>query len=593
MNKQESLSIAETNEIREKLGLKPIPLTQERDAKLKQSLSIEETNKLRISLGLKPIVPQGNVNPPGTDVHRTAKVNSLRQKIAKFKKINTSLRKDDLNEESNANDDNSWLDNLGAITTPGEVNPSKILLSDENKEKDGEDVDLHNVQVSYNFEQLGPENETILTLKESSIFDDAGSSDVLENEKVAQETVDKEKLRLRQMNKDRRQGRMNLHISSLDIEEEEEYSHTNIPLTIGAEQGIINTSKTKSAKLPMGKIKVKFDDTDDFSDEDVGDFKKLKIRKRKIKDQRSSKPRKVKIADRMEVVKLLDEDEDLSWMDDEQPITMINTKPTSKKPTENAEHLKKEVERVTFEEKQRAEDILRMRESTNNFVIDEKTAFLDTLDMSFPETSDTANQALLNDNGETNVGNITYQDFKVGGDCSKTSGYVNESADEEHNHDPPNFFSGLASTLGLLRKKNVLPTEYADPNVKEQHKARILKQANETKPIRKKVRNETHTDTNTYTAEELYSLNRFEGSEVSNEVSNTENKKLDHYDPEVQLVYRDEKGNQLTTKEAYKKLSQKFHGTKSNKKKKAKMHSRIEARKSAFEIDNTFGFGNS
>lgn len=71
--------------------------------------------------------------------------------------------------------------------------------------KEDENIDLHNVQVSYNIEALSPKKDTILTLKESSIFDDTDSTEVLENVKAAEENADREKLRLRQMNKDRRQ----------------------------------------------------------------------------------------------------------------------------------------------------------------------------------------------------------------------------------------------------------------------------------------------------------------------------------------------------------------------------------------------------
>lgn len=52
------------------------------------------------------------------------------------------------------------------------------------------------------------------------------------------------------------------------------------------------------------------------------------------------------------------------------------------------------------------------------------------------------------------------------------------------------------------------------------------------------------------------------------------------YNPEINLVYKDERGIPLTTKEAYKKLSQKFHGTKSSKRTREKFESKLQARRS-------------
>lgn len=253
MNKEISLSIEETNAIRAKLGLRPIPVGEENDVG-NESLSVEETNRRRISLGLKPMVSQASTHSSPTTVHIATKADALREKITKFQKTNIPLREAQIFEEPGANHDCSWLNNVNATATSilKEPKTHKGFSQGEGKAKEGEDADLHNVRVSYNIKELGLKAGTILTLKESSIFDEA-DSDVLENEKLAQETTDREKIRLRQMNRDRKQKRMNLNVSSLDIEEEEKDSLTDIPLTIGAEQGIMNMPTTKSPKLLTGK----------------------------------------------------------------------------------------------------------------------------------------------------------------------------------------------------------------------------------------------------------------------------------------------------------------------------------------------------
>lgn len=587
MNKKESLSIEETNEIREKLGLKPIPVLQEENVGRKESLSIEETNELRASLGLKLIPPQQNQNVSPPTIHITAEVDTLKEKITKLQKANTPLRMPHLLEETDANDGSSWLENLNGITAPDKSKPSSTLLPRKGVTKEDEDIDLHNVEVSYNIETLSAKKDMILTLKESSIFDEADSADVLENENAAEESTEREGLRLRQMNKDRKQKKKILNVSSLDIEEEEEeHSLANSHLIIGAEQGIMKAPKGMTAKLPTGKVKVNFDGANDISDEDGGDFKPLKIKKRRIKDPKSTKARKSNIAHKMEVVKLVDEDESFSWMDEEQPATIINPKSNLKNELKAAEDLAREIEKARNEEKRRTENILKMRENSNNIIVDEKVTFLNTLDISLSERSTTANKVKVDDEREKNVGDVTGQHFKEVSGNNKLAESVNtEPNNEEDIGDAPNFFSGLASALGFLRKTSILTPGNAG--------LKAEKGTNDSESLRKGVPNKESTDITSHTKNGLYGLKQSEASNSPNNISSNQRKRQSHYDPEIQLVYRDEKGNLLTTKEAYKKLSQKFHGTKSNKKKRAKMQSRIEARKNAFGNDNLFEFDNS
>ena len=583
MNKTENLSIEETNEIREKLGMKPIPVFQEKNTDHKESLSIEETNELRASLGLKLIPPQQNFNSSPPNVHNTSKIDELREKITKFqKKANAPLRMAHLLEETDVNDDSSWLENMNAIHASHESKRSSTLPR-KGATKEDENIDLHNVQVSYNIEALSPKKDTILTLKESSIFDDTDSTEVLENVKAAEENADREKLRLRQMNKDRRQKKKILNVSSLDIEEEEGEKHslTTTHLIIGAEQGIMKAPNTISAKPPTGKVKVNFDSANNMSDEDGGDFKPLKIKKRKIKDPRSTKARKSKITDKMEIVKLVDEDESLSWMEEEQPVTIINPRTSSNNELKGPEDLAREIEKARDEEKRRTESILKMREISNSIVVDEKVTFLNTLDTSLSERSATENKVKVHGEGEKNIGDVTNGHTKEGsGNNTLTEAVNNEPNYEGDAENAPNFFSGLASTLGYLRKKSVFTTGDVD--------LKPGKDVNNSESLRRDVRNKEHTGTGTYTKDKLHGPEQFTSSDSSN--ANTHSKRQDHYDPDIKLVYRDEKGNRLTTKEAYKKLSQKFHGTKSNKKKRAKMKSRIEARKNTPENGSLFEF---
>ena len=66
--------------------------------------------------------------------------------------------------------------------------------------------------------------------------------------------------------------------------------------------------------------------------------------------------------------------------------------------------------------------------------------------------------------------------------------------------------------------------------------------------------------------------------------------KLKNYNPEIKLVYKNKNGDILTAKEEYKRLSQAYHGTKSNKRKLAKAKLKIQERnqKNVPELANIF-----
>lgn len=77
----------------------------------------------------------------------------------------------------------------------------------------------------------------------------------------------------------------------------------------------------------------------------------------------------------MEIVKLVDEDESLSWMEEEQPVTIINPRTSSNNELKGPEDLAREIEKARDEEKRRTESILKMREISNSIVVDEKVTF--------------------------------------------------------------------------------------------------------------------------------------------------------------------------------------------------------------------------
>lgn len=554
------MTLEETNEIRARLGLKQISKGEADSTKKvpKEALSIEDTNKVRVSLGLKPI-PNETVETvdlpkkPYFDEPQFIegeKVRLLRDKLSKITRRNQErLGSRTLLDGSNDTSDR-WLDNLGQSKDKKKTK-SKIKLSYSDDATNDEVDDLPTLKLAHTIDHLGVGKGTILTLRESDILsDDANEgegNDVLEDTSIQQAKEDKRNIELRQMNKERRRRKMNLAVGSKFIEKDEanEKEDGISTLVVGAENSVLEKDVSSKEEEHAGKIKVLFDNESE-SDSDTGDFKAIKIKKRKKKmDGPLMKRNKIKISPQIQKVTLIDED--LHRAEEEQedenysiPKLKNRTKKNdhrSHAENRTADDIAEEIRREKLENERRSKEISKLRsQPSSRIVIDESTMFLESMqvDNSGEEATVTTNE---HDSTPANTDPSIKNPIIEAKTDSKPSQLVETSID---NSQGPDFSAGLASTYQFLQGHSI---------------------------FKKTFESESKAPT------------------MERSTLETQDGDLENYNPDVQLIYKDKDGHELTTKEAYKKLSQKFHGTKSNKRKLAKNRAKIMARNQKEKIE--------
>ncbi|AQZ17829.1 SNU66 (YOR308C) [Zygosaccharomyces parabailii] len=461
-------------------------------------MSLEETNAIRKQLGLKLIEFEETgskvENVQGTSDKKNdnaffmdkEKIGQLRKRLARF---NRNIIDQEIQPLAKDGPDDDWLNRVGKkrqrqVTVVHEEEPEENLPL------------LH---LSHSVHELTAGKDVILTLKESSLNGDDEA--VLEDAHLTESKRDSKNLRLKKLNKERKNNKINLEVSSLDIEQDEDSDDDSSKsvLIIGGKTNSVKTgqkSETPVAEARQDQIKVQFEDGACESYE--GDFQPVKIKKRKIRDVKS----RTKSPSDIRPVQLVDED---LGMEENLLITKMS-RPLLTNNTHDPGAIISQIRRENFEKQERTTNIAHLNKNTN-LVINENMGFLDSLRVNTVTMEMPRDVSQKPDNAA---------DGHIGQPARSTPQSEVES---------PDFSKGLASTLQFLREREV-PTPAG----------------------------------------------------AEDEQTSGNDKRYQEYNPEINLIYRDEKGNQLTTKEAYKKLSQKFHGTKSNKKKRDKFDARVQAR---------------
>lgn len=525
-------------------------------------ISLEETNALRKQLGLKPILvesakseesdngmfeskqlPNTEISLETTQFIEADKVSLLRKKLGRLNPKNN-------NKTSGGIDgDQSWLDSLGKRSLKPE---KKLRMKYEEEDEEADVNDLPMLKTSYTFEKLQSKEQVILTLKESTINNDDQDDDILENEKEAQERVDSKNIQLKQMNRDRRQKKMKLHVSSLDFKDENENSDSGSVLLIGAQSSLLNEVKDNiEDESHSGRIKVKFEDKN-ISDNEDDDDKAVKIKKRKRKDINASlKKRRIKLPTEIRKVALIDEDAENDDFDDFSLSRNVKRKAQLTDNVKTSENIALEIEKEKLERRRRLENISQITRVTKGLIVDEGETFFDSLKPDIIDMNDDYQEI-----HKTNAG----KDDDTGE--SEQAPSLNVKANGTAEVLQPDFHDGLASTLKFLQTRNVLPKKDPTQQAKDYE---VADSAAQQKP---RTRYPMVTEPSAERSK----------AELNGIAHTSKAPNLQYYNPEIKLVYQDKMGNQLTTKEAYKKLSQKFHGTKSNKKKQAQNQFKIEQR---------------
>lgn len=545
MTEVTTLSLEETNELRKKLGLKPIPVN-DKDSFTSDGASDE-------SVDLKSNLPDKE------------RIHFLRKKIAKLNDDRSLTRFEDEKNVDLSKED--WLKQIGNVPNKTSARkPVKISYEED-------DDELPLLKLTHDVKDIATSKGTILTLKENDIH--SGDNDVLESENLVHDKEDAKRVQLREMNRDRRRMRKKLQVSSAEIEASEKVDDNSV-LLIGAESSLKNNVNVdKGAEAPDGKIKVTFNDFEDDAGSDSGDFKSVKIKKRK-KNAASGRVKNngIQLPAKIEAVKLMDNDLSLGDQDEDFYVPTNSVKKSKlKSKIKTPEEVALEIKREKAERDERAAKVAQTQKGIKKVIIDEGRTFLESL------------KSNLIDDGKPSEADPTIVTHATSNTTTNTEKVTSETKEVKE----PDFYDGLASTLQFLQGRNVLPkAQNIRSSVQDTNVRVVPEQHEEVSKIRQRIAEELYNGDTRYTAKELEEIKKYEEKQIAKHVNELQSSKLQAYNPEVNLVYKDENGNQLTTKEAYKKLSQKFHGTKSNKKKQAKAQSKIEARKRQAREANFF-----
>ncbi|CAK7895469.1 66 kDa U4/U6.U5 small nuclear ribonucleoprotein component [[Candida] anglica] len=630
MAEEISLSIAETNKLRAQLGLKLLPETepepqiqQEVQPKVQSvvqsstELSIEETNRLRLSLGLKPITvekpvnqtPQTEVSKPKeeTKVDGTSSNDRIRQRIQDAKTKATKRRKiidleNSLQDDSESTDD--WLNKLGSKKkTDGKVR-RKVEPSHQENE-------LEELSIGHNVNELSKlSNDDILTFDDSNILadDDNGK---LTNEKLSKESRLKQELKNKTKIENMKHFGRHYKIED-EVEEDQDVQDLNTDSVVLGIGGTVSLAKNKVEPIANDTDKVRskslaisdlFGEDDELNTTDIVPSKPKSTKMKKLKKKTgNSRTKSVDVIPngQMEAVNL--EMDGVDTFEDDSELQAILQSKRKIKQRESRRNISpdqvaKEISMFQrLEEESKIDRDARLASAEEGSVVfDDTTDFLSSL--SAPILKEPTVPVELEQIKE----DVTEKQEAL--DSVTSNDKKSEEIDLEKKVEPileqPSevFNKGLASTLKFLQSQSIIskPTTESSLRAREyreaQREAELLKLkiSIEERLLREELASDKqYMNTPKVEREELFGQyldQRLKEKQIiqpntHSRVNNKDKNKLKSYNPDVKLTYRDDQGNVLNTKEAYKVLSHKFHGVMPSAAQASKKAKKLESNKS-------------
>ena len=642
MSEEISLLLEETNKLRIKAGLSPIPTTSSQlNEKVREviSLSIEETNKLRQKIGL-PLLPTTtttttNISSDSTEYKnyedyererlQNLKNNQLIERI-NIAKFNSNKRKFLTNETiiDNAEDldTDDWLNNLGESTEsskPHKKQKTTIVKSNQNDTGPTTTIIGHTTK---ELQSLG--NNEILTLKDTDLInddDEDGTGSILMNQDLSNKAKLKRNLAERKEAENIKFNGRHYRRNNKEEEEEEEEEFNDIDGLLTNNKVIMSGStidlSSNTAKLPpppndkkknMLAITNLFEDLDNDTLSNNNNIKSnvpIKMKKiKKKKDNNKKKSNKLKLLDdTIKPVELLVEtnignDDDIDDIENQlsNSISNLRTKKLQTRLEFTPEQLAEEIsanKRWEFERKLEQENL--KNNNNNNNVYNDTIGFLNNLETNIlSESGEVEVTANINEESADDDDEDDVKQQEV--ESKQTNPGVYSIVEEKQKEDEaPKFSGGLAETLKFLKSRNILDPESittTNEELRQQELAReeAIKKSELLKmkiSIEERILKEELSKDKSYIRmpkiersgyfEKLLDTRlKQKGIIIDNNTGTTTKKtnlgmvqnNLKIYNPKVELTYKDELGNVLNTKQAYKQLSHKYHGTGLDKNKK-------------------------
>lgn len=597
MAEEISLSLEETNRLRISIGLAPIPVE---DAGVKKSgklhkaeeeSSAKTTQSLQLGAAISENGPanRDQIQDPGSsgegnstfDLKR--RIEEANDRAAKRRQAPKPLMYE---EEEKPMDD--WLAGLGKPKAKAPVKKQKIAKKPQ---------EAADIKIGHSLKELGTiEGDEIFTLQDTNLLDD--ENDQLQNDRLFQKAkLDKELAEAAEVEKIKYNGRQ---YRPQDDDQEESTNDFAEDVILTGNTITLPALTDTSSKEPASNLQIAslFDEDEGNSTSDYTKKKPLKMKKVKKK----TLSRRILQEDEtdlpLQAVPLESVGADEFAAEDEELLKLIASK----------RRLKQQKRKTLTPEQIAAEIKLNKHwESTNeiesqtnqHITFDDTAGFLENLDSAIlersagrsikseenisdfikseePAATEVEKEGLLNQVKEEPLSDHIKQEIKE----EEDSGLFPAPTEEESS--TPVFNQGISSTLKFLQSRNIIGT--VSEEQKEQ--SRIQRQAKRDAELlslkisieERFVRENLATD-KTFMAlprdereqvvsEHLDHRLREQGLVDENVVANgSRNRrlkrvpdKLANFKPEVKLIYRDDSGRELNTKEAFKHLSHLFHG---------------------------------
>lgn len=508
-----------------------------------EEISLAETNKLRAKLGLKLIPPPSIQATPQSQIPQRAPVASSRKRIDsdppatkkyKVEDIEKTLYEDAGTEE--------WLRNLGKRT-------------DRQAEQENSPSvhDLDGVVIDHAADELATlSKDDVLTFDDTDVL--LEGADRLTNASLSGSR--KVKLDLSERARAEEVRLLGVHHRTREFED------TATPSSTVISNAIVTDAlqpEVQSHRLDKAVAENLFAD-----DVDSAPTKPKRIKMKSIsKKAAKSKPRTTKLADDdipMAPVQLSNEDD---FNDDDELELVLAQRRRLKQMKNRAQLTPEDIAReIAAHQSIEAQDELNRAASANSGIVyDDTTDFLANMSRKVLVTSPSPST-------DTDPSANPVLDTPQSVDVGPTD---NDSV-------PTVEFKGLGSTLRFLQEQNVVrkltPQEQAQARELREvrRKADMLKlQISVEERILQQELSADKNYMNTPKAEreqlfQLYLDQRLQqkgiiaatGPQLGSQSAPIG--KLQNYNPQVKLSYKDEEGNEISTKQAYKVLSHKFHG---------------------------------
>ncbi|KAG2734695.1 hypothetical protein G9P44_002701 [Scheffersomyces stipitis] len=577
-------------------------------------LSIEETNKLRLSLGLKPLdseiskgseqaVEVQNFNNHQEQKRRQHNDEKLKNRISDKRQENRNNKRLIQVSEQSRNeepvDTDNWLANLGKPKTKkAKTSVAKTTQQDSSQ-----------VKIAHSEKELkNLHNNDILTLEDADILDENDDEvDVLTNQKLVDSSKLKKDLKQQaeeeniKFNGRHYQGRYD------EDDSEDEKEVQGVMITTGSVIKLDNISKKESVKKDNRvTISNLFDESEDEGIFESNDFSKPKkpVKMKKMKKSKLSTSSNSRVRDddipTVKAVELETFAEDLVDEEDD-----LQSKLTTRR------RLKQKTERSSLTPDQIASEIARNKRwdleavaeeniagaalGGEAIVFNDTTEFLSSINVNGvnlkPDPESQAEPEISSEPPKMEEKGFAIK--KENGSYSATSVTVNKEDDDNEiaevaeSDSGPKFNGGLAETLNFLQSRNILHKSSAGEHDQERKRREA---ARESELLKIKISIEERLLKEEFeSSREYMNLPKTERSEIFDRALDQRLKeknivqdvpatrggargrkyrghigkdegKLAGYNPKVKLSYRDNNGDELNTKEAFKYLSHQFHG---------------------------------